>query len=50
MSPRLMNLFEPIWGSLKGFHRQRDLRTAVLQDSIGLFALPALCQLQLMNF
>ena len=25
---------EPIWGSLKGFHRQRDLRTAVLQDSI----------------
>jgi hypothetical protein len=25
---------EPIWGSLKCFHRQRDLRTAVLQDSI----------------
>jgi hypothetical protein len=26
---------EPIWGSLKGFHRQRDLRTAVLhEDSI----------------
>ena len=25
---------EPIWVSLKGFHRQRDLRTAVLQDSI----------------
>ncbi|CAB3979216.1 Hypothetical predicted protein [Paramuricea clavata] len=25
---------EPIWTSLKVFHRQRDLRTAVLQDSI----------------
>ena len=25
---------EPIWSSLKGFHRQRDLRTAVLQDSL----------------
>ena len=25
---------EPIWTSLKAFHRQRDLRTAVLQDSI----------------
>ena len=25
---------EPIWSTLKGFHRQRDLRTAVLQDSL----------------
>ena len=25
---------EPIWSSLIGFHRQRDLRTAVLQDSL----------------
>ena len=25
---------EPIWANLKNFHRQRDLRTAVLQDSI----------------
>ena len=25
---------EPIWTSLNAFHRQRDLRTAVLQDSI----------------
>ncbi|CAB3987415.1 Hypothetical predicted protein [Paramuricea clavata] len=25
---------EPIWSSLKDFHRQRDLRTAVLQDPI----------------
>ena len=25
---------EPIWASLKNFHRQRNLRTAVLQDSI----------------
>ncbi|CAB4018917.1 Hypothetical predicted protein, partial [Paramuricea clavata] len=25
---------EPIWTSLKAFHRQRDVRTAVLQDSI----------------
>lgn len=25
---------EPIWTSLKNFHRQRDLRNAVLQDSI----------------
>ena len=25
---------EPIWASLKNFHRQRDLPTAVLQDSI----------------
>jgi hypothetical protein len=25
---------EAIWAKLKGFHRQRDLRTAVLQDSL----------------
>ena len=25
---------EPIWASVKGFHRQRNLRKAVLQDSI----------------
>ena len=25
---------EPIWASLKTFHRRRDVRTAVLQDSI----------------